>query len=309
MSQLDGATRKRIAANIFPIAHDAIRSWEAFPWHRDRGGRPTTYVPWSSQALAIDVFGTVSMLPAKTRILNLWMAYLGLSRDDDWNICLEWQASRRLLNEPRPTQVDAVARGRKQLILFECKFTEASGGACSQPKRLAAGSAKGKIQCNGAYMQQRNPVNDIESSCSLTGKQIRYWDWIPDVIGYDNTQTHEPCPFAGSSFQWMRNLVVAAAEGHAAELRPAFVLVHAGALGSDTFPVAREVKSAAWQDIERRAAKGPVALRVASYTRLLDHAIAGLPDVDTLVLKELRSWVERKETIAVQRQSSSPKLE
>ena len=52
-----------IKKNLFPASHAAISDWNKFPWHRDRHGVIQTYKPASSQALAIDVFGTIKVTP------------------------------------------------------------------------------------------------------------------------------------------------------------------------------------------------------------------------------------------------------
>jgi hypothetical protein len=57
-----------IKANLFPASHAAIKDWGKFPWHKHKG-RIQTDKPHSSQALAIDVFGTIQVseeLPART---------------------------------------------------------------------------------------------------------------------------------------------------------------------------------------------------------------------------------------------------
>jgi hypothetical protein len=299
--QLDESVRARIRANIFPAAHGAIHSWDAFPWHCDRNRQPTAHLPWSSQALAIDVFGTISKLDARDRIVSSWMDSLDLPAGSAWDICLEWRVPKSILNETRPTQVDAAARSERNLVLFECKFTERSGGSCSQPVPMTKGRAKGDSQCSGSYTRQRNPLNGIEDYCALSGKGIRYWDWIPEVIGYDRSQSHVPCPFAGPTFQWMRNLVSAAAAARIGDRQPAFVLVYAGESGSDHFSVAREVRSEGWKTFKERANQGSVSLRDTSYTDLLDTAITAVIGADVTTLKELRAWVKVKESAAIRR--------
>jgi hypothetical protein len=52
---------ERIKDNLFPTARAAIENWEAFPWHRDRHGNIQTWKNGSSQALAIDFFGTIKI--------------------------------------------------------------------------------------------------------------------------------------------------------------------------------------------------------------------------------------------------------
>src|SRR5438445_12073212 len=122
-----------IEANLFTAARPIVRDRPEFPWHRDRAGRVTASQPASSQALAVDFFGTIGALTSRDAILAAWTDHLALSLGGPWTIDLEHLVPRDLLGEPRPTQVDAVARGGAGIILFECKFTEADGGGCSQP--------------------------------------------------------------------------------------------------------------------------------------------------------------------------------
>jgi hypothetical protein len=65
-----------------------------------------------------------------------------------------WMDKENRLGEPRPTQVDAMAEGAHSVILFECKFTEAAGGACSQvePRKVPgqeahSPNATGRMRC------------------------------------------------------------------------------------------------------------------------------------------------------------------
>jgi hypothetical protein len=199
---------QEIRRNIFHAAHPAIKDWSAFSWHTHKH-EITTGRRQSSQALAIDIMGTLEVSPARSAILNALAGRMGLPLSDTWEVQLEWPAGD-LLAEPRPTQVDAAAFGDRTTILFESKFTE-SGGHCSQTARIAKGAHKGARQCDGAYHMQTNPVNGVEARCALSGKDIEYWAHIPKVFGFPAGQDRDPCPFAGSWYQYMRNLVLAAA--------------------------------------------------------------------------------------------------
>jgi len=193
---------QKLKSNMFPAAHGAIADWAAFPWHTHASSRR------SSQMLAIDVFGTLSVIAQGTRdaILSEVATRAGVSPEGPWQVHLEWQDTRNLLRERTPTQVDAVAIGRRSILLFECKFTEAGGG-CSQIKQDASGLAA----CDGRYARQVNPRDGSTSSCALSGKGIAYWEWIERVYGLSATSEHAPCPFAFDAYQWMRNVVLAAA--------------------------------------------------------------------------------------------------
>jgi hypothetical protein len=61
--------------NIFPAARAAIEDWNAFPWHMHASS------PKSSQALAIDVFGTIKNSSARDAILGALARELGVPDD------------------------------------------------------------------------------------------------------------------------------------------------------------------------------------------------------------------------------------
>lgn len=123
----------KLRANLFPESHAAIKNWDKFPWHKDRTWNPDTYKPHSSQALAIDVFGTLKTHPGCNNILNSFANDLDIPRSESWNIQLEWISPTNPLREiHQHTQVDAIAENDQAIIFFECKFTEQDGGSCSQ---------------------------------------------------------------------------------------------------------------------------------------------------------------------------------
>ena len=195
---MDVKMKERIMSNIFRAAHTAVEPWEEFPWHRGSDGKIDAYKKHSSQALAIDVFGSLKMSPDQDTILNHLAKELDLPIEGSWEIDLEWKDPKNLLKERRQTQVDVVACNRKSLIFFECKFTEADGGSCSQPAPIRYGLNKGLKQCNGSYEKQTNPVNKKIERCALTGKGIRYWNVIPQIFDYITDVDYTPCPFKGS---------------------------------------------------------------------------------------------------------------
>ena len=196
-----------IRENLFPAAHAAIVDWQRFPWHRDKSGKIQAHKANSSQALAIDVFGTIKMSLERDTVLGAVANACGLPPDGPWSVELEWTDEERLLGELRPTQVDVLAFGGRSLLVIECKFTE-SGGTCTQPKPLS-GPNVGLRQCNGDYRPQVNPLNGIHARCALSGKGVKYWDLIPRVYDLDPESEYRPCPFKGENYQWMRNVVLA----------------------------------------------------------------------------------------------------
>jgi hypothetical protein len=199
-----------IRQNIFRPAREAITDWNAFPWHRDGHGEIDSHKTGASQALAVDVFGTIKVSPERDRILGALAEKCSLSPTGPWTLELEWTDPDNLLGEPRPTQIDAIALGRHAILIFECKFTEGAGG-CSQPDALRNGAHRGLRQCNGNYAVQINPVNGSEARCALTGKGVRYWEHIPEIFGLDAQRDYRPCPFRGEAYQWMRNVALARA--------------------------------------------------------------------------------------------------
>jgi len=196
-----------IKGNLFPASHAAIGDWNKFPWHRWQGA-VQAHKPQSSQALAIDVFGTIKVSDERNRVLGELAQRCGLPGEGPWTLELEWTDPDNLLGEPTPTQMDAIAFGRNALIVIECKFTELGGG-CSQTASITSGPNMGLRQCSGEYASQTNPVNNRASRCALSGKGVRYWMIIPQIYGLDAECDHRPCPFAGEAYQWMRNVVLA----------------------------------------------------------------------------------------------------
>jgi hypothetical protein len=228
-----------IKANLFPASHGAICDWDTFPWHRDCHGIIQTHKLESSQALAIDVFGTIRVSTERDRILGALARKSGVPSDGPWILELEWTEPNNLLSERRATQVDAIAFGRSAILVIECKFTEAGGG-CSQPNTLGEGAHRGLRQCNGNYAIQTNPVNGIVARCALTGKGIRYWETIPRIFGLDAEQDHSPCPFRGDAYQWMRNVVLADRLASACEKSAVVIAAYADA---DGFATAKKIRS------------------------------------------------------------------
>jgi len=279
---MDQATRTRLEHNIFPAAHQACEPWETFSWHRG------VHVAHSSQALAIDVFGTIKTSSDRDVILDAFAKTLGVPTGSPWAITLEWTARPSLLNEPRPTQVDVYLENPWSVILIECKFTEQDGGACSQTvKRNNA------IPCNGNYVQPINHRNDMTSRCALSGKGIQYWDIIPKVFHLDAQTDYLPCPFAGPAYQWMRNLVVAYKVARQKNKQPAVVIVYADSPG---LPMAQKVRSNEWTQFARTVKQDQVPLHVCSYQEILTLAQETIRhgSGEKTVWGDLTEWVNRK---------------
>lgn len=92
----------------------------------------------SWQAIAIDVFGILQTSRDRDRILDAIAERVGVPPGGPWALTHEWTDTDRLLGEPRPTQVDALAVGSMAALVIECKFTE-RGGQCSQTLVLPSG--------------------------------------------------------------------------------------------------------------------------------------------------------------------------
>ncbi|MBY5905177.1 hypothetical protein HFO88_33480 [Rhizobium leguminosarum] len=278
-----------VRENLFPASHGAIEDWSKFPWHRDRTNQIQAYKAHSSQAIAIDVFGTLKMSRDRDRIFDAIAECVGVARGGPWAVILEWTDTDRLLGEPRPTQVDALAVGSAAALVIECKFTEPAG-QCSQ----TAVSRSGERQCNGNYEDQINPGNGVRSRCALPGKSIRYWEYIPKIFELDPGVDHTPCPFKGDAYQWMRNAVLAAALGKHRNLQAAALAAFAD---HPIFPTARKVK----RGLVDPSLAGQGAITPVSYQQII--AIACQVGRDRALWNELSAWIDHKIARAASRKS------
>jgi hypothetical protein len=275
------AELERIKRNIFVSAQSAITDWEKFPWHRNKK-EIDTYQKNSSQALAIDLFGTLSTSVDRDTILNNLASKLNLPASDTWEINLEWTDEKNLLKEHRKSQIDAVAFGKKTVIFFECKFTENDSGKCSQPDRN---------DCNGNYELQINPNSSKHtfSYCSLTGKKIRYWKIIPTLFKYDVDVVNRPCPFKGSWYQWMRNIVLCHVIAKQRFADPKFLILYADAKG---LSMAEKIKNGYFQSFLSKL-KDPKIVQFLTYQDLTKLALdSSCADKDKFI--QLESWISNK---------------
>ncbi len=279
---MDQATRTRLARNIFPAAHQACEPWEKFPWHSK------AHAKHSSQALAIDVFGTIATSANRDAILDALAQTMELPAGGPWEITLEWSARPTLLNEPSPTQVDVYAESPNSIMLLECKFTEPDGGPCSQTIKR-----KGAPSCNGNYEQRHTQEHEVASRCALSEKGILYWDIIPKAFYLEAEAEYQPCPFAGPAYQWMRNLVVAYKVGRQKNKQPAVVIVYAD---DSNLPMARNVTSQDWAAFTKTVRQDQVSLHVRSYQEILMLAqkVTHQHHEEQTLWQELSEWVERK---------------
>lgn len=270
---MDDAVRRKVEANLFRAARRAVEPWDKFPWHADRNNVCDTWKPHSSQALAIDVFGTLKMLEQSQRdaIFDALCRKLSIPVGGPWQVHLEWSDPQNLLKEPRPTQVDAVVEGRQSFILFEVKFTERQAGCCSQPPK----------QCDGNYRWQTNPDNQVKARCALSGKGVRYWEFIPQIFRLSSDADHTPCPFASEEYQWMRNLVLSRAIAQARNIHTAFAIAY---VDHPALHIPGYFQGRAWAEFVRllRPDAPPLGLmELRQFTRDSN-------------LSELNAWIETK---------------
>lgn len=305
--------RKKVEANLFPASRPAVDPWEHFRWHLDDRKQCDTWKPHSSQALAIDVFGWIKSVEQGDRnvICNLIAKHLNLPPADDWQVELEWIDPDNRLNEhpEHQTQVDSLLVSSTAIIACECKFCESTGGPCSQAQPLRIGSKAGIAQCSGNYVDQINPVNGKQSRCSLTAKGIRYWSVLPNVLDIDLEADYLPCPFAGPSYQWMRNIAVSSSLAATAGLKAGVLVVYAD---SGELPFAQMIRNDANLGIRHLIRPSELAFGVISFQHLLQSAIlqlrqtgSGEADCHSLI-----TWVDDKiarasKMVAAKRQSNS----
>jgi hypothetical protein len=277
---------QEIKENLFPAAWPAIASWESFPWHEGRDEKPDTHKPHSSQAMALDVFGTLEVHPHRNRLISVMMQ---LAFPTDGPRSATWSLGKEVevhtLGEPRPTQLDALIEGEADVVAVESKFCEAGAGTCSQPPR----------QCNGRYELQTNPTNGVTARCALSGKGIRYWEHIPRLFDLDSEQDYSgECLFRDGKYQYMRNFVAAESLAMLADppKRSFFVLLYAA---GDLFPISQEIGSPSspwnlWRgrlndDCRRRTAALSVQDLVGAWARAFP---------DDAVLADLENWILTK---------------
>ena len=292
---MDTLLRRHIEQNLFPVSLPAVEPWDKFPWHLGTNGQADAYKEHSSQALAISVFGAIKVAAQIERdtILAAIAHEAGIPKAGPWTVDLEWLDDENVIQERRRTQVDALARSPLGQIFFECKFTESDGGACSQKDPLKKGANKGKVQCNGNYESQVNPVNQRSGRCALSEKGIRYWEIVPKVFCYRVDADRQPCPFAGPWFQWMRNLTVAYETGRASGRKPAFVVAYADAPG---LPMADRIRSAQWQRFSDALVPEAMPLKTIPLQRIATIAAEAVKaaGLDASKWCDLSEWVEHR---------------
>lgn len=283
---MDPETRQRVEKNLFEGARKAVEPWDEFKWHLNRSGICDTGQPNSSQALAIDVFGTLKTATQEERdaVFGELCTRLRLTGLGPWDVHLEWEDEQNRLRERRRSQIDALAESNSAIILFECKFGEIDSGSCSQPH------SQPLRQCNGNYELQENPVNGKTARCTLTGKGIRYWDVIPSIFRLETEEDHTPCPFEGSWFQLMRNLVLAEEMRRIKNCQSSFVIVYAD---HPNLAFSRKLSSPEWREFKHALRSDADAPHTISYQELLAIAVRATEPNNTK-WRDLETWVDKK---------------
>jgi hypothetical protein len=126
----------------------------------------------------------------------------------DASVPLELESdSRELLNEygGKQSHLDGVIKLDGLSVVVESKLFEPLG-ACSQAKEK---------HCSGIYGAGSDLKRKTTFACRLEdqeGSRTRrlYWDVMKSISAKDAYQEGKPCPFAGGSYQVMRNIAAAA---------------------------------------------------------------------------------------------------
>ena len=274
----------KIKNNIFPLSRDSIENYNSFSWHIGRDRKIDTDKVQSSQAVMIDVFGLLKQSKYKDQIINSVFNTNGNS----WRIEFEYSNSS-LLNEPTPTQIDVLLENEFEIVIVECKFTEFDGGECSQKDKISKGKNAGLLQCNGNYQNQVNPINLINSKCALTGKGIKYWDYIKNIYEIDTNKDYMPCPFSKSHYQWMRNMCTAQALADLRNKKSRFFICY---YDSDICKMKEKFDFNYLEDINKLVKPGKMVKSI-TYNELIDKAISITNNYENC-WSELKDWLNNK---------------
>lgn len=278
---LDQQKIERIKNNLYIRSVDFIDNYYNFDWHEDSDKIN------SSQALAIDFWGCLKLSPYKTKLINM----IFNKKEDNWDIILEY-SDKKILSEKRSSQIDVLIESEHFVIIIESKFTEKDGGGCSQVKK----TTHFLVQCNGDYIEQTNPVNKKIAKCSLTGKGIKYWDYINSLTEFDKNDDYSPCPFKKGEFQWMRNICFAEAYANSKQKKSESYLVY---FKSDKCPISKKVENDTCLGELKGKIRNHHAFKPLSYNELLDKCIIYL-DFDSnekQIWIELKDWMYNKEKL------------
>lgn len=272
-------------SNIFYGARPAMD--EVFGFFRmSRTGQRDAAVPHSSQVLALDVFGTLKNCRSRDSICDRLAVLLDVPAGGPWEVHLEYVDPDNTLNEAgHKSQFDVLLQGKQSLIALACKFAETKLEPCSMPGK----TTKGHVQCTGSYEMQTNPVNRRDAFCALTGKNIRYWEFVPRVFRLSADEPLRPCPFAGYWYQWMRTLVMAYALAEKRGLKPAVGLVH---VDRPAMPLRARIQDEAPK--MKQLLTDAVKFELLRYEKLPGMFEVAAEPGDRGLFRDLQHWVNAK---------------
>jgi hypothetical protein len=274
-----------IKENLFYRSRNVINNYNTFNWHKN-GNQIDTDCINSSQALAIDFWGCIAMSEYRNEIINLLFGKKKLG----WTIDFEFE-DKALLAEKKSTQIDILLKSSNIAIFIESKFTETDGGSCSQLNK----TKKGLIQCSGNYEEQTNPVNGITNKCSLSGKGIKYWDYIESLTDFKKSENYQPCPIKKGEYQWIRNICLAEAYSKKNDVKAETFLAY---LDSKKCPIADKVKNNTYLGKLEGKLSNRDMFRPISYNESLDKIVKYLGkknEDEKQVFIDLKKWIEDKE--------------
>ena len=184
----------------------------SFKWHSD------VYSQRSSQVFCLSALGSLRNLGVGNKVLTNLLAeafrQIQLPDPNEWKFLTEYE-DKNILNEKghgQPTSVDFFCKSSKAIVCFESKFVsdaKSGFGSCSQVERK---------NCAGYY----GPGSDLKTKtnawCRLKVQDDRrtpryYWRLGRSYFRQDifvEQSYGDTCPFAGSSYQLMRNFLFAA---------------------------------------------------------------------------------------------------
>lgn len=223
--------------HVFEGARAHVADWPASHWHSEISS------PRSSQALCVSVWGTLAGSRKRAAIITDIVAAAGTDVGPIAAPTVRCEAGAdgglaHLLNETganaTPTCVDALVTWAGGALTVESKLTEPSFGDCSQTHQRTdkpPGAPKGtrialSPACNGTHGTGSDLKTGTRAPCRLrTWDGARaprlYWDLAPELFQPDALLPDgRPCPFAGPSFQLMRNLETAYALAAPRSARP-----------------------------------------------------------------------------------------
>jgi hypothetical protein len=281
-------------ANLYSGALQHIADWK--PGRLEK----RSYVPWSSQALCISVWGTLDGHPSQDAVLGEISAAAGVDIDlTSAKIECEVRTLHELLNEVgggTPTSRDVVITAPSAVMVVESKFTEPLS-VCSQPRTsmpdLTDANGQPAHNCSGNLVQGSDQKTGTAAPCRLTvwdgrRRPRRYWDIAAGLFNPGALDPPQiPCPFRDSNYQLMRNLCFAAAFAQRDHL-PGFGLIIANvARAKNSAKTAEEV--AAFQELLRPEVAGRVGS--ITYERIADILQAHDPDFSDAITMRIDSAI------------------